>query len=118
MSYSFLSSPYTHPEGPIRQHRYERACDALLWSKEKGMTLYSPVVLWHPMSLSRGLPPDSPYYAVHTRAMLRTSSVVYVLAIEGWDVSPGIASERKSAQSFDIPVAFIVPLHSPSEFDI
>jgi hypothetical protein len=105
----YLASPYSDPNPAVMEARFEAACRAAGKLMNEGHVVYSPIVHCHPIAVRCGLPRDWTYWERFDREMLERASVMYVLKIDGWLESKGIANETKLADDLDVPVIGIDP---------
>ena len=104
----FLASPYSHPERTVREDRFLAA--ALIAGKYilKGYNVFSPISHSHPIY---ELVPETGESWVSWEAinheMIDNSSEVWVLCLDGWERSGGIANEIIYAGDTGKPVKFL-----------
>jgi len=105
----YLASPYSHPDSNIRQQRYmaaERATAKLL---QKGEMIYSPIVHCHWLAHRYEMPTDYNFWANYNHHMLALAESIYVLILDGWRESKGVAGEIEFAKIASIPVFLYAP---------
>jgi len=103
----YLASPYTHEDPAVMQHRFELACDACAYLLSNGEYVYSPIVHTHPIAIRNDLPRPFEFWQGFDQHMIDRCTAFWVLKIDGWDKSVGIAAEkeyygRHGAQPFHI----------------
>lgn len=103
----YLASPYSHPDPAVRQKRYEQTMAAQAYLLRQGQHVYSPIVACHPMALAHDLPTDAAWWAEYNLDMLTRCSDVYVLCLNGWEKSKGVAQEIEWAKEQLIPPLFV-----------
>jgi hypothetical protein len=103
----YLSSPYTHDEIAIEEFRYERAMDAVVWLLNRKITVYSPIVHFHPIAWTHNLSRDIQFWRNHNLNMLLSAREVIVLAIPGWKESIGVSWEREEATNNNKPLSYL-----------
>lgn len=103
----YLASPYSHEDKLIMKTRYLLAleCCAVLFSKD--ISVFSPIVHCHEIAERYNLRTDAIFWAKYNMDMLRRSDGLYVLSIEGWERSRGVAYEMRMAGEMRLPIAFI-----------
>ncbi|MBX3435699.1 MAG: DUF1937 family protein [Pirellulales bacterium] len=104
----YLASPYTHPSGVVRRHRYWEACRALAGLLRAGLVVVSPIVLGHPL-VDQGLPAEWAWWEPIDRALLERCDEVLVLTLDGWEASVGVAAEIRIAGQLGKPVRYLAP---------
>ena len=103
----YLASPYSHKQLGIRIQRFQLACEVTAKMLIKGHAVFSPIAYGHAMARSIGT--HFEVWAPFNDDMLRKCSEMWVLMIDGWKESRGIAHEVKLATTLDIPVRFLYP---------
>jgi hypothetical protein len=105
MSYIYLASPYSDIHRAVRYLRFTLAelCCANLF--RSGITVYSPIVHNHSMARRHSLPDDAEWWRTHNETMLEQAHKLWILDIDGWRHSEGIAAEIAfwTARSNDRP---------------
>jgi len=69
--------------------------------------IYSPIVHCHEMAERHKLPKDFAFWEKYNRAMLETADGLYILQLDGWELSKGLQSEIKFATKLNIPLTFL-----------
>jgi Domain of unknown function (DUF1937) len=111
MSYIYLASPYSHPDHTLRARRWTAAVDACAWMADvKEMAVYSPIVHWHKVAVRHHLPGHNDYWTKQNEAFIIPSSAIWILTIDGWRRSKGVASEISFAMSLSKPILYLQPL--------
>jgi len=102
----YLCSPYTHPDGAVRQARFEAACRAVAALIRQGKAVISPIA--HNHAICRyGLPRDWRVWQRHDLALLALCVEVVVLKLDGWQQSVGVRAEIAAARTLGKPVEFL-----------
>jgi hypothetical protein len=102
----YLCSSYTHPDGAVRQARFEAACRAAAALIRQGKTVFSPIA--HSHAICRyGVPLDWTFWREHDQRYLEVCDEVAVLMLEGWRESVGVQAEIAIAQELGKPVTFL-----------
>lgn len=104
----YLASPYSHPDGAVREQRFRDACCVTARLMERGLTVFSPIVHGHPL-VSHGLPTDWPFWERFDREHLRRCDELVVLTLDGWRESIGVTAEIRIAGELGKPVRYLVP---------
>lgn len=92
-SFVYIASPYSHENAHVRVTRYQEAVRFLRWCLKRQDWAYSPIVQTHDAALGGNLPYEFEFWQAYDRTMIRAASGVYVLCIDGWRESRGIADE-------------------------
>lgn len=101
MSYVYLASPYTHKNEAVMLDRYH---DVLSWlavyMKCPGLKtcVYSPILHYHPVAVRYKLPRTWDFWWHYNKAMLENADELWILPLDGWEESKGIAAEREYAE--------------------
>lgn len=70
----------------------------------RGLVVYSPIVHNHPIAELIDLPKDWAFWEKIDITMLAKCDMLYVLKINGWEKSRGVAAEIKFAMNRNIPI--------------
>jgi len=104
MSYLYLASPYSSPEASIREARYREALRASAWLFQHDMLIFSPIVHCHHLAESHAMPSDAEFWKSYDQTMIRFSSGVIILQIEGWRESKGVTAEIAFANQLGVEI--------------
>jgi hypothetical protein len=102
----YLASPYSHPDPPIREARFNAACRATAELVLAGRAVFSPIVHGHPL-VRFGLPTDWSFWQRFDEEHLRLCDEVLVLQIDGWRESVGVRAEVEFAAALGNRVAYL-----------
>ena len=105
----YLASPYTHESPTIRKLRWHAACEAAAWLHCRGEWCYCPIAETHGQTLY-GVPVEWSGWVNRDRWFLNRCDELYVLCIEGWRESRGIAAELDFWKVDPRPVRWLVPV--------
>lgn len=105
--YTYLASPYSHPDPAIRQQRFEAACKMANLMMRDGTAVYSPIAHGHPIDAVEPLPATWEFWKRPSFVMLDRADEVYVLDLPGWKESTGVRAEVERALYRGIPVYVI-----------
>lgn len=103
----YLGSPYTHTsqlEVERRVHLTEQCTKELML---RGLPVFSPIVHCHYIATQYKMPTDAEYWEKYNLEFLRKSEELFVLCIDGWKESVGLAMEIGIAQALRIPTKFV-----------
>ena len=107
----YLACPYAHSDPTVRQSRYEAATRAAAEMMRKGLIVFSPITMTHPIGAllaGAGKTPESDYWIAFDEAFLSVCSKMVVLQMEGWQTSNGIAREIAFFEKLGRPVTYVV----------
>lgn len=96
----YLASPYTHRYKKTQQKRYEQALEVAAALTRSGLTVYSPIVHFHPMAVRHDLPTDFAFWRGVNLDMLGRSQKLVVLKLDGWQESAGVQAEIEFATRY------------------
>jgi hypothetical protein len=109
MSYTYLATPYSHPDPRIRVQRYDWAIRCTCWLTDKKIWVFSPIIHCHELASRCMLPTDWAFWHDYNMAMLRPASRLLILTLDGWQDSRGVQEETMFAHDNGIPIEFIAP---------
>lgn len=104
MGYAYMASPYNDLDEKIRHERYKLALAAVAHFSKAGFTVYSPIVHYHNAATQFEMPTDVDFWWVIDSTMIIKSSALWVLCIDGWDKSKGVAREIEYARELKLPI--------------
>jgi hypothetical protein len=105
----YLASPYSHPDPLVRLDRFDTVCCVAAKLMRDGMHLYSPIAHTHPIALKGDLPLGWEYWEQYDRKILEACTDLWVVTIDGWKESKGIAAEITIAGEMGLPIKYIEP---------
>lgn len=108
----YLASPYTHPDPAVREARFQAACRQAAEMLRCGIPTWSPIAYSHTLA-EHGLPLDWAFWERFDRTFLEICSEVWVLMIDGWRESKGVAAEIGIALELGKPVVYVEPDFRP-----
>lgn len=94
----YVASPYTHQDISVMEARYHKAMDLTAFLLKKEWWCYSPIVHCHEMAVKFDLPRDFGFWKRYNWHMLLQASAFFVLDIDGWQESKGVAEEFEFAK--------------------
>jgi hypothetical protein len=106
MSFIFVSSPYTHADPKVVEHRYEKVLEFTARKINEGFVIYSPIVHCHPLAAKFDLPKEFAFWEHFDKAMIDACQELWVLALDGWHESTGVEMEVQHARNIGKPIAF------------
>lgn len=106
MSYIYLGQPYTHDSKEVEELRYQAAMEfmARMAINEPELVIYSPIVHWHNVARTHNLPTQAAFWWGQNKRMLTYSKGLWVLNLEGWTKSRGLAQELYYASEIKKPI--------------
>ncbi len=110
MSFIFLASPYSHSIESVREYRYRQAAKACRFLLERGVSVYSPIVHWHPVATFYGLRTDAGYYERMNDPFMEKAKELAVVCLSGWIESIGVQREIQQATTLNLPISYILLL--------
>lgn len=107
----YLGSPYSHKQTSIMHLRVSVTahCMAHFRRSASELVLYSPIVQWSRVAFENDLPHDFETWKQHDFFMIRKSSALWVLTIDGWRESYGVQQEMEFAKDINTPIMYVVP---------
>lgn len=108
----YLASPYSTPkDGKLSlQERYWCTLSATKDLIEQGFAVWSPIVHCHNLATGKV---DSKFWEEFNYAFVSRCSEIWVLKIDGWDRSEGVAKEIKWAEELELRVYEVEPPEYP-----
>ena len=89
----YLATPYSHTDPAVREKRFETACRIMAALMSEGWSVFAPIVYSHRLALHCALPLDWDYWKKFDTEMLESCDELWVVKMEGWSTSKGIAAE-------------------------
>ena len=108
----YIASPYSAhtPEGSridkVEEGRYLETCKACAALMLAGHLVYSPIMHWHVVDMLSDQQIGYEDYLAADCEMIKRCDEVWVLTIDGWDKSKGVAFEVKYAEMHKRPVRY------------
>lgn len=109
VGYTYLCSPYSHPDPAVRQRRFERAAECAGKLMLAGESIFCPIAHSHPIDVTFETIQGFDFWMRQDLPILRCAAKVKVLMLDGWKDSRGIARELQVASVAFIPVFYIEP---------
>lgn len=107
MSFTYLASPYSHPDPAVRLRRFDEVCLVASRLMGAGEAIFCPIAHSHPIDSAESLPQTTGFWMAQDIPILRHAAKVKVLMLAGWNTSNGIAAELKTAALLNIPIEYI-----------
>lgn len=110
-------SPYTYIETnssesgkkkhEIEAERYDDAVKYTAHLLKEGKVAFSPIVYGHPIAKAHNLPTYFDYWQHFCKEFIGKCKEFYVLMLDGWRESMGIAAEVKLVNELGVPVFYV-----------
>jgi hypothetical protein len=104
--YTYLASPYSHPDLAVRAARYDTVLHCFVWMMRARIFTFAPIVECHHAAVIYGMPAEFDFWQDYNHAMLDGARSLCVLAIDGWKESRGVADELSHARLMGKGVSF------------
>lgn len=105
----YLASPYSNPSADVMQDRFERVCRVAARLMGEGVHLYSPIAHTHPIAVQGSLPRGWEFWEQYDRKLLAACQELWIVTLDGWKESKGVAAEFAIAGEMGLPVKYIEP---------
>lgn len=105
MSIAYLSSPYNHQDSEVKEERFQKVSYMANKLMGQGIHVFSPIS--HNVPISRHGDLEWAEWMAFDLAMLAKCNRMFVLKLEGWDKSKGIAQEIAYALTNNIPIEYL-----------
>lgn len=89
----YLASPYSHEQASVRHRRFLDARDFTYAHLSRGVPLFSPIVYGHQFSADYQMGTAHEDWLSLNVSMLNAAEMMWVLCLEGWEQSRGVAHE-------------------------
>ena len=105
----YLASPYNHEDKNIRDRRAEKVKKKAAELMMEGHIVFSPIAHGCAIKpyLSKDLEVNHRFWLEQDAAYLFKMKALYVLRLEGWDKSKGVAWEIETANVLGVPVVMV-----------
>lgn len=106
----YLASPYSHEDAGVRHQKAVAVTRVFASLLDEGRVGFCPIAHTHEVSLLMQnvvRRDDRMMWMEMDLPLLRACEVVYVLTLEGWEQSKGVADEVAQAKICGIPIRFI-----------
>lgn len=106
----YLATPYSHPDYHIRKLRFDHVTEAAAFFINQGRSIFSPITHSHPIVGNKWqLKSGWNDWKEFDEIVLSTCKELWVLQMDKWAESHGVAGEMALAWGFGIPIRFINP---------
>lgn len=100
----YLAGPYSHPDPAVRESRYDALTEVYASICRQGLVCYSPITHSHVAAERHGLPLDAAYWSRVNQSFMLACRELWILELDGWDTSLGVAMETKWAKEMRLPI--------------
>jgi hypothetical protein len=107
---TYLACPYTHADSKIRIQRFEASAHAAAYLIHRGMFVYSPITMTHPIDLvmnEEGETMGSDYWCDFDEAFMGVCREMIILTLPGWRDSNGIKREIAYFNTVGRPIRYM-----------
>lgn len=104
---TYLACPYSHPDRLVRVSRFWTANQVAAILMRRGLKIYSPISHSHPIAVAGDLPLGWDWWQEYDRAFLSHANAMYVLCIDGWRESKGVAGEIAIARELGLRIVYV-----------
>jgi hypothetical protein len=104
----YLASPFNHDEETVREERRRLVTVATARFMKMGFVVYSPIVHNGTVATVYDLGRHFTFWRFHDETILSRCDAMWILLIDGWDKSFGVASEIKFSKKRKIPVSRVL----------
>ena len=105
----YLATPYSDADPAVMQFRFESVTAAAAELMSRGQHVFSPITHSHPIAQVGHLPVEWDYWEVYDKRLLAICDQLYVLTLDGWQESVGVAAEMKLARNMGKPIRYYDP---------
>ena len=105
----YLASPYSSDSPVVREARFKAVCVAASKLMVKGLLIFSPIAHTHPIAVAGDLPKGWDFWAKYDREFLNFCDEIWVLMLDGWEQSRGVAGEIAIMEDMGKLVKYINP---------
>lgn len=107
MSFTYLASPYSHPDAEVRAARFDRVVREAARLMQRGECVFCPIAHSHPIDLVLPKIEGHSFWMGQDLPILRHAGKMKVLMLDGWDKSVGIEQEIEFCRDAHIPIEYI-----------
>ena len=107
--FTYLASPYSHPDPQVRYARYMNACQAAAHLMRQGQVVFSPIAHSHPIELHAPDLTGFEFWIGQDLPLLARAERLVVLKLDGWAQSRGVQFEIDYSFAYGIPLEFLEP---------
>ncbi len=104
-----ISTPYSHVDPEVKKRRIRETSTACAWFMNNDFMVFSPITYGCAI-IENGdikLPDSNTFWKEYCDTFVAHSKQVFVLNMEGWDISSGVKAEIEAAKLHSIPVHLV-----------
>lgn len=107
----YLAAPYTSPDKGVMEYRFSQATVIAGELMLQGYLVYSPLTMGHVLGKSVEMSGDWDFWQKSCLSYLEEwATDLYVLRLQGWDLSVGVTAEIEAAHMLALPVTHLLPI--------
>lgn len=99
----YLAAPYTHPDPEIVKYRVDKINETAALLMSEGHIVFSPISHSHYIAVDNDLPTGFEFWQEMNHSFIDWCDVVYVLYLEGYAESKGVADEIEYCKKTNTP---------------
>lgn len=103
----YVASPYSHEDYHVMEKRAKAVTYYCYTQIKEGKNVISPITYGHEVRQAGNLPNDWSFWMNFCLDLLKHCDEIYVLTIDGWNVSKGVREEIEFAKQNNIPITYI-----------
>jgi len=103
----YLACPYSHADPKIKERRFNGVNLVASKLMNEGYYIFSPISHTHPIAIAGGLPENWKFWSGYDTEIIKNCKALYVLKLDGWEISTGVQAEIKIAENLGIPVRYL-----------
>ena len=103
----YLASPYAHVDPAVRQRRFEDACRAAAAILRSGRNVFSPIAHSHCIEVHSEGVGAAFDWLTYDLWFLERCDCLWVLTLDGWEESKGVAQEIKWVKQLGLAVRHV-----------
>jgi hypothetical protein len=105
----YLAGPYSHTEEEVMKERRDGFMKALAFfaNSTENLCLYSPIVHWSAVAFEYDLRHDANFWHQQNFHMIKLSTAMWILPMDGWRKSYGLSQEMEYAESIGRETLFV-----------
>lgn len=104
---AYLASPYTNDDKKIVEFRVKKTNKAAAELMSQGHIVFSPISHSHHMAMENDMPTTFEFWKKQNHAFIDWCDGVYILELQGWKESKGVADEMEYAIKTGKPIYYI-----------
>jgi Domain of unknown function (DUF1937) len=108
----YLAAPYTHSDLAVREARFEQVTRVAANLIAQGKIVFSPLTMTHPIDrilADRDTTLGSDYWVDFDEAFMEMCAQIFVLKLDGWQVSSGVRREIQYFERAGKSVTYLEP---------